>query len=78
MIDKNDFCQLIEIRWANSPEFDLSLIDIILDVCKEHSIDPEMTKFLLNRSIIEKVENEALDMNMLKEKRKTHKLTAYI
>jgi len=78
IIDKQEFCEKIEHRYANCLVNENSIIDIVVDVCSEYNIDPELAKPLLNRSLIEKIEHEAIKFNMIKTKRNTHELSEYI
>ena len=46
----------------------ISYIDVILEYCKTHEIDPSNTKSMINKTLKEKVAYEAQNLNMLKEK----------
>jgi hypothetical protein len=40
-------------------------IDAILHKCEEYHIEPEFASSLLSKSIIDKLHNEGIDMNLL-------------
>lgn len=52
----------------------LSFIDCVLELTEEMGLDPSASGKLLTKPIIEKIEQEAKDINFLKNKRKTKKL----
>jgi hypothetical protein len=52
-------------------ESKLSYIDATLEVCDQYDIDPRDCKRLLNKSIKEKIERDALNSNQLKYKKRT-------
>jgi len=78
IIDKNDFCETIEYRYASATINDKSIISTIITLCDEHNIEYDKVAPLLNRSIIEKVEVEANHYNMLKTKNNTHSLKDFV
>jgi len=43
-------------------------IDAVLDICVKYNIEPESMKQILPKAIKEKIERDALEMNMLKYK----------
>lgn len=44
-------------------------IDAVVDICEKYSIELEDVKPMLSKVIISKIKSEAMQMNMLKEKR---------
>lgn len=49
-------------------------IDVILELCEKHGIEPESVAKLLNKPIREKLKAEFEDRNMLRGKKKSSKL----
>lgn len=49
---------------------ELGYIDSIVIVCEQHSIDPAKCKRLLSSSIIDRLENEAMDLNIIPKRNK--------
>lgn len=47
----------------------LSHMDVLVDYCERNEIEIESVNKLLSTSLKEKIKNEALDLNMLKEKK---------
>lgn len=43
-------------------------IDAVLEICTKYDIEPESMKQILPKAIKEKIERDALEMNMLKYK----------
>lgn len=78
IIDKDEFCEEIEKEYANSLPNEHSIIDVIINICEKYNIDILMIKPLLNRSITERIYNEALKLNMMKQSNKTSNLTDYL
>lgn len=52
----------------------LSFIDCVLELTEEMGLDPTASGKLLTKPIIEKIEQEAREINFLKDKKKTKKL----
>ena len=40
-------------------------IEAILNLCEEYSVEPEFASKLLSKSIVEKLHDEGLDLNMI-------------
>jgi len=47
----------------------LSHMDVLVDYCERNEIEIESVNKLLSTSLKEKIKNEALNLNMLKEKK---------
>jgi hypothetical protein len=47
-------------------EYDLSAIDAVLKVCEDRQIDPEDVRRLIDNSVKGLIEQEALQLNMIK------------
>ncbi|MBI33599.1 MAG: hypothetical protein CMD98_07005 [Gammaproteobacteria bacterium] len=62
-INKQSFSKLIEDYILIHKDVDY--IDAILIVCEKHEVDPRDCKRLLNKSIVEKIEVEAMNLNMI-------------
>lgn len=76
MIEKNEFeelakefCKKIERLKAEDP--DLSYLECIVDVCSDENIELETIKPMISKSIRDKIEYEAMSMNLLKYKNNT-------
>jgi hypothetical protein len=80
-VEKLSDVQLITKKFKTSTQFsqhiekiafrtDSSCIDVLVDYCEKENIEIESVKKLLNASLKEKIKQEALDLNLLKEKRK--------
>ena len=76
MIEKNefeelckDFCKKIEAIKAEDP--DLSYLECIVDVCYQENIELETIKPMISKSIKDKIEYEAMSMNLLTYKHNT-------
>lgn len=52
----------------------LSFMDCVLELTEEMGLDPSASGKLLTKPIIEKIEQEAREINFLKDKRKTKRL----
>ena len=46
-------------------EFDMSYLDALLDYCEKYQLEPEMIKPLITKSLKEKVEVDARNLNYL-------------
>jgi hypothetical protein len=64
ILNKEYFCLLVEnsVKKKSQP-----YMDAVLDICEEHSIEPERVSTLLNMSIKDKIEAEARDLNYLEK-----------
>ena len=62
-VNKRSFSQLVEdfIRTHKGIDY----LEAIIEVCEEHEVDPRDCKRLLNNSIIEHLEVEAMDLNLV-------------
>ena len=65
IITPNKFALLIENMVKNKR---MSYMDAIIQYCSENGIDPSNTKGLINKTLKEKIADEAQSLNMLKEK----------
>lgn len=45
-------------------------MEIILDLCEKHEVEPESVNPILNRVIKTKIKEEAINMNLMKGKKK--------
>jgi hypothetical protein len=52
----------------------LSFMDCVLELAEEHNLDPSAAGKLLTKPLIEKIENEAKNLHLIKTKTKTKKL----
>lgn len=64
--DKKEFSRMIE---ESAAEKGCSYMDAIVDFCEKNEMEIEIAAKLLNPKIKKTIEGEALDVNMLKEKR---------
>ena len=64
ILTKEKFCALVE-QYAHDKN--QSYMDAVLEVCKENSIEPDDTNSLLNMSIKDKIEYEAMELNYLEK-----------
>ncbi len=62
-INKQSFSKLIEDYIITHKG--IEYIEAILAICEKHEVDPRDCKRLLTKSIMEKVEVEAMNLNML-------------
>ena len=46
-------------------EFDMTYLDALLDYCEKYQLEPEMVKPLITKSLKEKVEVDARNLNFL-------------
>lgn len=68
MINKEDFNTIIEEIVARTNE---RYIDVIVEYCERNEIELENIDKIINKVIRQKIELEANDLNLLKEKRCT-------
>lgn len=61
----NEFSLYIETRVATK---DLSYMDAVINYCEEVDIEIESIKSLINKSLKEKLHNEAIERNFFKKK----------
>ena len=66
-----EFSQYIEKMAYNTGS---PCMDMVVDYCIKKDIEIESMSKYLTSSLKEKIKNEALDLNLLKEKRQTEKL----
>jgi len=66
-----EFSQYIEKMAYNTSS---PCMDMVVDYCIKKDIEIESMSKYLTASLKEKIKNEALDLNLLKEKRQTEKL----
>ena len=66
-----EFSQFIEKMAFNTQS---PCMDIVVDYCIKKEIEIESISKFLTANLKAKIKEEALDMNLLKEKRKTEKL----
>ena len=66
-----EFSQYIEKMAYNTSS---PCMDMVVDYCIKKEIEIESMSKYLTSSLKEKIKNEALDLNLLKEKRQTEKL----
>ncbi len=62
----SEFSQHIEKQALRTQ---LSHMDVLVDYCERNEIEIESVNKLLSTSLKEKIKNEALNLNMLKEKK---------
>jgi len=62
-INKQNFSQLVEDYVRTHKDIDY--LDAVLEVCEKNEVDPRDCKRLLSKPIIEKIEVEAMDLNMI-------------
>lgn len=63
IINPDTFCKEVEHTHAHE---NVSMFDSIFRVCDNHGVDYDMVGSLVNRSIREKVKNEAVERNLMK------------
>ncbi len=63
IINQKDFCMHVETQFASTTT---TMIDTVLEACEEFNVDPELVEPLINRSLKEKMRNEYVDLNYLK------------
>lgn len=61
-LTKSEFAKLVEKTVLQQKN---SYMDVILDLCEKHEIDPEDVKKFLSAPIIEKIEGEAMQLNLI-------------
>ena len=76
MIEKNDFEELAKqlckkIECLKAEDSTLSYLECVVDVCSKENIDLETIKPMISKSIRDKIEYEAMSMNLLKYKNNT-------
>lgn len=64
ILSKNRFCGLVEDSVREKRH---SYVDAVLEVCDTHDLETEKVKALLNKSIIDKIEHEARELNYLEK-----------
>lgn len=64
ILTKERFCFLVEKSIFEKKQ---SCIEAVVDICEEHDLEYEKLKPLLNKSIIDKIEHEARDLNFLEK-----------
>ena len=55
----------LSIHWSRT---DYNYIEAIVEYCKETGLEIEVAATLINQNLKAKIENDAMDNNMLKEK----------
>lgn len=63
IIDPENFCRRVEELHAHN---DMSMFESVFAVCDDYGVDYEMVGPLVNRSIREKIKNEAIQLNLMK------------
>ena len=71
IFDKKEFSMMIE-RYAIDHQ--CTYLDAVVDYCEKNSMEIEVAAKLLNPKIKKTLEVEAMDANMLKQKRSTIKV----
>jgi hypothetical protein len=66
---QNDFCREVEELYKSRK--DTTYVEVIVDLCEKHGIEPEAAAKLLSKPIKERLKTEGQQMNMVK---KTSKL----
>jgi hypothetical protein len=61
-LTKSEFTKLVEKNVLTQKN---SYMDVILDLCEKHEIDPEDVKKFLSAPVIEKIEGEAMLLNLI-------------
>ena len=61
-LTKSEFTKLVEKNVLIQKN---SYMDVILDLCEKHEIDPEDVKKFLSAPVIEKIEGEAMLLNLI-------------
>jgi len=64
-INKRHFSRMVENFVLTHR--DTSYMDAIILLCEDNEIDPRDTKRLLNKQIIERLEIEAMDLNLIEQ-----------
>lgn len=67
-LNKDQFSEMVEKRKAETGE---SYLTVASELMEELGIEPEETVTILSRTLIEKIQADALKCNMLKEKSRT-------
>ena len=60
-LNKSKFSSMVE---ASAYDKNLSYMDAVIDVCEDTNIEPEDVKKFLNNVIVEKLEGEAMKLNL--------------
>ena len=68
---KEKFCSKVLERVKTT---NLSFMDCVLELAEEMNLDPSAAGKLLTRPLIEKIENEAKNLHLIKSKSKNKKL----
>ena len=63
IIDPETFCKEVEELHAHNGS---TMFDAIFQTCDQYGVDYEMVGPLVNRSIREKLKNEAIEKNLMK------------
>lgn len=61
-LTKSEFTKLVEKNVLTQKN---SYMNVILDLCEKHEIDPEDVKKFLSAPVIEKIEGEAMLLNLI-------------
>jgi len=61
-LTKGEFAKLVE---KTVKEQRNTYLDVVLDLCAKHGIDPEDSKKFISVPILEKLEAEAMQMNLI-------------
>lgn len=72
ILTQKDFTSWIEFHKVDNP--DQSYLEIILDACNTFEVEYESVRPLLSEQLIAKLEAEAREKRLLKEKVKSHTL----
>lgn len=67
LLDANSFSVLLETTMKKKG---LSHIDAIIQICEAKNLDIEAVPDLLTPKLRKRIQNEALDLNMMKRKRR--------
>lgn len=61
-LTKSEFSKLVE---KNVLESKMTYMEAVLEVCEEHGIDPEDVRKFVSAPIQEKIEGEAMRLNLI-------------
>lgn len=61
-LTKSEFAKLVEKSVLEQKN---SYMDVVLDLCEKHGIDPEDSKKFISAPILEKLEAEAMQLNLI-------------
>jgi UDP-glucose 6-dehydrogenase len=61
-LTKSEFSKLVEKNVLNSK---MTYMEAVLEVCEEHGIDPEDVRKFVSAPIQEKIEGEAMRLNLI-------------